>query len=64
MGRFSALLNNTFREKFLGGLGVRPVHFQQVSRVAQLVPVASLTRPEQPPQFERMVEMIEKDLGL
>ena len=64
MTRFSVLLNNTFREKFLGGLGVRPAHFHQVNGVARSVPVASLTRPEQPPQLERMVEMIKEDLGL
>jgi hypothetical protein len=64
MGRFSILLKNTFREKFLGGLGVRPVHFQKVSQVAQKTPVARLTRPENKAQFERLLAVIEQDLGL
>ena len=61
MARFSTLLNNTFREKFLGGLGLRPVHFQKVSQVAQKTRIASLIRPENEPQFERLVEVLEKD---
>lgn len=64
MQRFSTLLHHTFREKFLGGLGVRPVHFGQVSQVAQKVPIASLTRPEHPPKFKEMIALIEADLGL
>lgn len=64
MARFSTLLNNTFREKFLGGLGIRPAHFQKVSQVAQKTPVASLIRPENEHKFDRMIEAIEKDLGL
>jgi hypothetical protein len=64
MARFSTLLNNTFREKFLGGLGIRPAHFQKVSRVAQKTPIASLIRPESEQNFDRMTEAIEKDLGL
>ena len=64
MGRFSALLHSTFREKFLGGLGVRPAHFGQVSSLAQQVPIASLTRPDHPLQIEQMIRTIESDLGL
>jgi hypothetical protein len=64
MARFSTLLNNTFREKFLGGLGIRPAHFQKVSQVAQKTPAASLVRPENEHKFDRMIEAIEKDLGL
>ncbi len=64
MARFSTLLNNTFREKFLGGLGIRPAHFQKVSQVAQKNPIASLIRPENEHKFDRMIEAIEKDLGL
>jgi len=64
MVRFSTLLNNTFREKFLGGLGVRPAHFQKVSKVAQKIPTASLIRPEQPPQLEMLADTILADLEL
>lgn len=64
MARFSTLLNNTFREKFLGGLGVRPAHFRQVSHAAQLVPVTSLARPEHKPDFDSLVTAIQQDLGL
>jgi hypothetical protein len=62
MSRFSTLLNNTFREKFLSGLGVRPQHFQKVSQVAQKTPVALLVRARQGAQFEKLVEAVEKDL--
>lgn len=64
MGRFNILLNNTFREKFLGGLGVRAVHFQKVSQVAQKVPVASLVRPDGEPGFDALIDAVSKDLGL
>jgi hypothetical protein len=62
MGRFSTLLNNTFREKFLSGLGVRPQHFQKVSQVAQKTPVATLIRPNQGAQFDRLINAILEDL--
>lgn len=64
MSRFTTLLNHTFREKFLGGLGVRPIHFQKVSQVAQKTYVASLVRPDQPPNFEQLFATIKQDLAI
>lgn len=64
MSRFTVLLNQTFREKFLGGLGVRPAHFQKVSQVAQKTYIASLVRPDQSPNFERLIETIKQDLAI
>jgi hypothetical protein len=64
MGRFSTLLNNTFREKFLGGLGVRLQHFQKVSQVAQKTPVTTLIRPNQGAQSDRLIDAILEDLGI
>lgn len=58
MKRFSTLLHNTFRERFLGGLGLRPVHFQQVSALARQLPLTILTRPDASADFARFIALV------
>jgi hypothetical protein len=64
MARFNTLRHNTFREKFLSGLGVRAVHFKKVTEVAQKTSVYQLTRPEKDGNLPDLVDVIVKDLGL
>jgi hypothetical protein len=55
--KFNALKNQTFRFQFVTDRH-RPVHFTELNKMAQAVPVYRVTRPQAPMEMERLVEVI------
>jgi hypothetical protein len=62
MLKFRQLLHNTFRQRFLDGLGMRPAHFQLSSGVAQHVRVVRVVRPSHPFLLDELADQILLDL--
>lgn len=62
MGKFQALLKNTFRKQFLTGMGMSPLHFQLAAAVATFVKVVDVWRPNFPFRLEELVDLILKDI--
>jgi hypothetical protein len=62
MLKFRSLLRNTFRQRFLDGLGMRPAHFQLASGVAQHVRVVRAFRPMHPFLLAELADQILLDL--
>jgi hypothetical protein len=61
--RFTAIRVNTYRQRFLDGLGMRPVHFRLVAAAANAARVIRVNRPKQPFLLDELVNCIEEDLG-
>ena len=59
--RFNALLDNTWQKLTLPGLGLREWHFQTAARIASLMYAARVTRPIEPFQLQKMMDLIETD---
>jgi len=59
--RFAAIRQNTYRERFLDGLGVRPAHFRMAAAVAGTERFARVSRPRHPFMVEEIADKIEKD---
>ncbi len=62
MNKFRQLLQNTFRQRFLDGLGMRPAHFQLASGVAKHVRVVRISRPMHPFLLDELADQILHDL--
>jgi hypothetical protein len=62
MARFHVLLTYTARERFLSGLGLRQLHFQQATQVAQRILISRIFRPDDPIAFDELIEKIAHDL--
>jgi hypothetical protein len=60
--RFNILLNHTWQKATLFGLGVREWHFQTAARIASLTYAARLTRPREPLDVRRTVDLVEADM--
>jgi hypothetical protein len=61
MARFTVLTRNTYRERFLAGLDMKPTHFQLASTTAKQIRVCQVTRPSWPFMLDELVEMLEQD---
>ncbi len=63
MKKFQILSNNTYRQHFLSGLGMRATHFRHVSAVANHVRVGRVTRPDYPLRLDELVELLIDDFA-
>lgn len=61
MGKFAVLTRNTYRERFLKGLDMKPNHFQLASTAAKQIRVCRVTRPNWPFMLDELVEMLGQD---
>ena len=61
--RFTIVANNTYRYEFLETLGLRQVHFQAASRLAQAMQVYQIKRPESPFLLNELVDRLGVELG-
>jgi hypothetical protein len=62
--RFNILLDHTWQKATLFGLGVREWHFQTAANIASLTYAARLTRPPEPLDVRRTVDLVEADMLL
>jgi hypothetical protein len=62
-GCFDAVRHNTYRERFLDGLGMRPHHFRLAAAVANRARFARVTRPRAPFLLDELADRIEEDLA-
>jgi hypothetical protein len=60
---FKVLLYRTAGLPFLEGLGLRPAHFQMVTRLAPLLPLKRLRRPFRPMCTAEMADVVLADLS-
>ena len=58
---FKALVQNTFWQRFLKGLGMQAVHFGLVAAAAEQAPVIRVTRPVTPFLLEELADRLEAD---
>ena len=57
--KFNALKNQTFRFQFVTDRN-RPIHFTELNKMAQSVPIYRVTRPQAPMEMERLGEVIQR----
>ena len=60
MERIQPILNNTYRPKFLEGLGNKQDHFRQCAAVADAVPVFKLSRPKKGFRLAELMTVVER----
>ena len=60
---FGIVIHNTYRQHFLGGLGMRTPHFQSVTAVVQQVLVSKVTRPSGGFFLTELADAIEQDFA-
>ncbi len=60
--RFNALLDNTWQKLTLPGLGLREWHFQIAAKIASLAYAARFTRPAEPLEIRRTIDLLEADM--
>lgn len=58
MNKFHALKNNTYRWRFLEGLGKKKEHFSLTTQLAEQIGVSRITRPRQSFKLDELMEMI------
>lgn len=61
--RFALVGANTYRYKFLEGLGLRQMHFHAAIRLAKTVHIGRITRPASPYMLDELVDRLEVELG-
>jgi hypothetical protein len=61
--KFTIFLGNTYRQRFLDGLGMRPKHFQLASTAANVARVIRMTRPSHPFLLEELTDKIIEDFS-
>ena len=61
MARFGAIRDNTYRKKFVDGLGQSREHFRAVSAIGKFVPVYRVERPRKPFLLEELADRLEHD---
>lgn len=59
--KFLALRGNTYRPRFVDGLGMRSAHFQQITTLSQQVTVKRLKRPSSGFQLDRLLDALIAD---
>jgi hypothetical protein len=60
---FTAIRYNTYRQRFLDGLEMRPVHFRLAAAAAKAARVVRVTRPKQPFLLDELADRIQVELG-
>ncbi len=61
--RFAVVGFNTYRYRFLEGLGLRQMHFQAATRLAKAVHVGRISRPITPFLLDELVDRLEVEFG-
>jgi hypothetical protein len=61
--KFQTLSDNTYRQHFLGGLGVRATHFRHVAAASNHIRVGRITRPIQPLLLDELIALVEPDFA-
>jgi hypothetical protein len=61
--KFNALISNTYRFRFIEGLGNKPEHFNQCTAVGRHAEVRRVTRPGRGFRIEELMDIIEKDFA-
>ena len=61
--RFQAIANNTYRIRFLEGLGPKVSHFGQVVATVRHLRVCRVTRPRRPFLLDELADLLEKDFA-
>jgi len=61
-GKFLALRSNTYRPRFVDGLGMKSAHFQQVTTLSQQVTVKRLRRPMSGFQLDKLLDVLIADV--
>lgn len=61
MKKFQLISNNTYRQHFLNGLGMRKTHFQQVAAVAKQTRIAQVIRPDHLCLLDELMELLITD---
>lgn len=59
----NVLIDNTYRVRFLNGIGGKSAHFQQCAKIAQQTQIKTLNRPKHPFLLDELVDFLEEDLG-
>jgi hypothetical protein len=59
--RFKALMDHTYRFRFLESLQSRASHFQRVVATAQVTPVMGVRRPAASPSIDLLVDRLVDD---
>lgn len=62
--KLAALINNTYRKKFLNGLSDKSFHFQYCQKIALSIPIKVVTRSRGGFLLNELTELIEQDLKL
>jgi hypothetical protein len=60
MSRIEPLINNTYRVRFLEGLGGKQAHFRQCSNLADHARVIKLVRPRKGFRLEELMDLVER----
>ena len=60
---FQVFLANTYRVRFLQGLGQSEEHFKRAAAAAKGARVSRVTRPRHPFLLDELVELVAKDLA-
>jgi hypothetical protein len=61
--RFAIVATNTYRYRFLEGLGQRQIHFKAATRLAKAVHVGSIIRPASPYMLDELVDRLSVEFG-
>ena len=61
--RFAIVATNTYRYRFLEGLGQRQTHFKAATQLANAVHVGSITRPASPYLLDELVDRLGVEFG-
>jgi hypothetical protein len=61
--RFAIVATNTYRYRFLEGLGQRQMHFNAATQLANAVHVGSITRPASPYILDELVDRLGVEFG-
>lgn len=61
MARFGAIRDNTYRKKFVDGLGQGRDHFRTVSAIGKFVSVCRVERPRKPFLLQELADRLEHD---
>lgn len=62
--KIAALIQNSYRFRFLSGLGLVKHHHKQITSIARDVDISRLERPLEPFRIDRLIHKIEQDLNL
>lgn len=62
--KLQILIANTYRPRFVAGMGKRTAHFQLATTAGQFILTRRVTRPVEPFQLKQLADLVEKDLGL